>query len=421
MWAFGQFLVALLFEWLRFCVLRFSGVRNNIDTVPTLIFLYGVLSVILMIVSFVLLSFVERDFYVFCGFIFLYAVCQGVFDGALAAARANGRDYLFASGCIFRGVLALFLALALAFFYGEGWAALLGMSLAYLVALIFLGRVDFNIVFSVFRWGPDTVRFFFKYGAFLAAASAVTALSVALIKVFSLNYVAPERSGGALLSLDMAQKGVAVVGLMVNTLILQRAIKGFDGVETEEKRAIVSRQIEIAVVFLVPAAMGFYFIQPYFCEFIVPGDYQFSYMWSVGFSSIYAVLFSFQAYAIIPTYVLFADSKGAVVGPLIGLVSLPIIFFASLAMSLDYLAIGLSAIGSALVSIVVSMVQTAGKFGVRWPFGLFSRLAFICVIFVVIYEKFIFDASAVLVLSYCCVFSAIYFALFFWRDLGRNF
>ncbi|WP_295573661.1 hypothetical protein [Stenotrophomonas maltophilia] len=252
MWASGQLAAAVLFEWLRIGVVRYSASdsRDPRKLPETLGALYvGILGVA-VVLAVLLLATGDAGGAVFtAGFILFYACAQGAFDGQQASLRADFRNVRFSITWMARSILSFILTLAAASCFSDGRFALAGLIVSFLVASVFAGSRPRSL-----RWpARASVIFLVKFGLFAAAAGMISFALPLAARYAMVHYAGGAESAGALLAVDIAQKILMALGTAINLVLLQPVI-GRVNLDPVEGRGHMAGHL-VNVVALFSAAM----------------------------------------------------------------------------------------------------------------------------------------------------------------------
>jgi hypothetical protein len=318
LWSYGQLAAVIVFEWMRFCVVRFSegadqSLAQRRRSTLFLTYVAGVLFFLLLIVVGVALSALgEWGWWLVA--VSIYAVGQGSFDGRQALARARFNNGSFAAAWIFRSVAGLALALLLAVEVGNGPLVLAGLGGAFFLAALIFGIRELPALRSV-SVDSSELRFLAKYGAFVAVSSSITAALPALVRSMIINAVEIQNTGGSILALDLSQKALAVIGMVINVTILQKSIRTAEFGSEEQKSQQMARHVGMTAAFIMPAAVLFYEIQPLLATYLVPANYMASYMTCVATATVGATLLCLRQFSVDALFVVAGKSTLSVVGP----------------------------------------------------------------------------------------------------------
>ncbi|MBK0012115.1 hypothetical protein [Stenotrophomonas sp. S41] len=251
-WASGQLLAAVLFEWLRIGVVRYSEAGRPEDAErlrAALNFCYAfIVSVTLMISVICMAAGSPGQALYWVGFGLLYACSQGAFDYSQARLRAQFRNKAFAASWALRSVLSLALTLGVAYWTGSAASAALALCASFLAWLMTV---------SVLKWrlpslDKRSIRFLIRYGIPAALAGILAyALPVAARHLVS-SVAGSDQSAGMLLSIDVAQKILMAIGAALNLLLLQPLIRSVDA-DAESAPAALGDHL-IRVIAIVTAA-----------------------------------------------------------------------------------------------------------------------------------------------------------------------
>lgn len=324
LWAVGQLVAVIVFEWMRFGVVRFSeGVDPGLNSRRkcALLVSYSAGCVVLCLIATSAGLFFEGELRTAIVVVAIYAVCQGVFDGRQALARAQFRNLSFAVGWILRSVLTLTLCIGAAIWFESGSAVLVALSIAYLVvSAYFLKEVDF-LTLSKKGVLYEDFRFLAKYGAFVAVSSSLSAALPPLVRALLIDFGDKAEVAGTILALDLSQKALVVIGMLVNVMVLQRSIKIMESGDPFEKADQMRLHVLIATAALVPFGVLFYALQPILVVFLVPQEYKVGYLTSIGLATSCALLLCLRQFSIDSLFVVVGKSSRSMIAPIVAVTS----------------------------------------------------------------------------------------------------
>jgi hypothetical protein len=273
MWASGQLVAALLFEWLRIGVVRYSvNDAGDPRRLPeTLAALYAALLVGASVLAVILLATGRTGSAMFmAGLILFYACAQGAFDGQQANLRARFLNVRFSVTWMVRSVLSFSLTLVVASAFSDGRFALAALSASFLIVSLFAGLSPRSL-----RWpARSSVVFLMKFGLFAAAAGIISFALPLVARYAMVHYAGGTDSAGAVLAVDIAQKILMALGTAVNLLLLQPVISRVNRDPEEGSRYMESHLINVVALFSAAmvvllyanSVMVTYFVPPAFLE-----------------------------------------------------------------------------------------------------------------------------------------------------------
>lgn len=371
LWSYGQFVAVVFFEWMRFSVVRFSDgsdAKVAERRRHTLLAAYAMAASFLLCFS--IIAYLFRGSLWGAEWLFavsVYAVSQGVFDGRQALARAQFRNLSFSFAWIFRSGLTLAFALAFSMNFSSGHLVLLGLSLAYMCVAIGFGLNDMHFRFPKIAFDAEQAFFLVRYGAFVAVSSSIAAALPAVVRSL-LSDSASHGSGGGILALDLSQKALAVIGMLVNVVILQKSIKAVEFGAPDRIGGKLARHAAMSAAVIFPAGALFYELQPLVIKFLVPFDYVESYQQSAGYAVLGAVLLCFRQFSIDTLFVVVGKSTLSIVGPIVAVLVtvLAAETLGGLAATPEVLVCGSMVLGMA-ASVIFSTLAVGRVAKVAWP------------------------------------------------------
>lgn len=273
MWASGQLVAALLFEWLRIGVVRYSANDpGDPRRLPqALAALYATLLVGASVVAVILLATGKTGSAIFmAGLILFYGCAQGAFDGQQANLRARFLNVRFSVTWMVRSVLSFSLTLVVASAFSDGRFALAALSASFLIVTLFAGLSPRSL-----RWPAwSSVVFLMKFGLFAAAAGIISFALPLVARYAMVHYAGGTDSAGAVLAVDIAQKILMALGTAVNLLLLQPVISRVNRDPEEGPQYMESHLINVVALFSAAmvvllygnSVMVTYFVPPAFLE-----------------------------------------------------------------------------------------------------------------------------------------------------------
>lgn len=373
LWSFGQLLTIIVFEWMRFGVVRFSQGKDQAvaskrrKVLATVYLLAAGLLVSFSIVAYLVSG--KSVIVLWLALIAFYAACQGLFDGRQALLRAQFRNGSYSLAWILRSVLTLLFAIGLGYFFRTGVFVVFGICLAYLVALVFLhffSRINFD---RSITFDSSELQFLLRYGAFVAVSSSITAALPALVRLLLVKYSHLGSVGGVILALDLSQKAIVVIGMLVNVVVLQRSIKVVEFGSVDDRRKQMSHHVAITAATILPAAMLFLLLQNSIMTWLVPETYLSEYRSTIGVAIIGAALLCFRQFSIDSLFVVIGKSTYSIVGPIASVfftvlfIYIQIWFF-----SLSGLGVCLAMLFGLLLGLMVSFFAVSRVTQVSWPY-----------------------------------------------------
>jgi O-antigen/teichoic acid export membrane protein len=318
--AFGA---ALLFEWSRHGLIRFSHVADRVEAAKnraTLAFVYRSLALAVAVVGAVCAAIGSAHHNVpEILVLFASVVCQGLFDGRQAHARATFRTVSFSVAWGIRSLLNIILAIVAAMLFksavAAAWAFALANGLTYLL---------FNDRFVLLRGERATdsraLRTLLRYGVYIAASSSLTALFPVAVRYVPSQALGLGEVAGLMLDFDISTRAIAMTGLMINLVALQGAISAMESGGAAAGREKVTRQLSLVLLAILPAGVLAVVCQPWVAPYIVPPEYMASYKSAIVWAVVASVVLTFRTYAIDTVFMVARRSELSIVGPIVTIV-----------------------------------------------------------------------------------------------------
>lgn len=323
LWAMGMAVAALAYEWLRFGVIRFA-VGSDADTGErrrTLAVGYlGVTALMLAVGAggCVVATFGEAGPWV--ALTALFVAAQGLFEGRQALARAEFRHRTFSLAWNVRSLISLVCVLLSAWYTRSGMISFLALSISYIATGIVLDARSIAALRLRDFSGATQFRFVFRFGFFAAMGAAMTAFAPALVRLHAAVHLTDGRAGGLLLGLDLAQKAIAVAGMAVNIVVMQRTIHAAEFGNPAQMLRQNGLQIAAAFSVVLPAAVGFQLMQPLFAQHLVPAAYRDSYDAAIPIACAASALICLRLFALDPLFVAARRTDLLLISPVVVLV-----------------------------------------------------------------------------------------------------
>lgn len=389
LWASGQFMTILCYEWMRFAVLRFSSgadLNTNIKTRSILFATYRLVSLALVIIAVTFAFFHSYwPYSIWICAVSLYAMCQGSFEGRQALARSDFDNFTFSLSWVFRSCFSLIFSLIIASITGSGELTLIGLALSFPVALLIFNTKNLSKLLNTAPFDKTRLKFIIHFGIFAAISSSVTASLPAIIRIFATSYLGLINSGGVVLALDISQKALAILGMVVNIVILQKAIKATEFGDTKQQSAQISNQIAIIAAFIIPGSVGFYMLQPTLIQYLIPLSYQENYIKSILWSTVCSGLLAFRLFAIDSIFIIIGKTLPSIIGPLTTIAATFLAIWIFTASDMEVTSIIPIAMATGLtIGIVASVIAINCSAAFSWPYLDLIKIFFCTLIMAII-------------------------------------
>jgi O-antigen/teichoic acid export membrane protein len=372
LWGVGQFFASVLFEWVRFGTLRFSvGADESLVAKRRSSLFRAYVVICLVVITLCVAQFFVGLFWSLAllgSIVAGYSVCQGVFDGVQALARAELDNKRFSVTSIVRSLLGLVFVVVVAGSTANGSLALMAVAISYPAALLSIHLLRLRGLKLFAGYSAEQMRFLAGFGLLAALSSIVTTLFPAMVRLLAAEFVGLVDAAGVVLAVDLSQKAVSVIGLAVNMLVMQKAFRSAEFGSAAEQRTRAAIQVSATTAFIFPTALGFYLIQPNLAPYLVPDAYMDIYSKNVGWACLSAAILGFRQFGLDPLFLAANRSGLAVVGPVLTIVLSALWIFVvgessaySTVLISSGMAFGLA--GGALCSVII----VAFVIKVDWP------------------------------------------------------
>lgn len=383
LWATGQFVSVFIYEWMRFGVLRFSVSKDphiSLQRTNTLIQTYILASAFsFLIVALLLASFWLFNASISLSLIISYAIFQGIFDGKQAFNRAQFKNTDFAVTWTLRSLFSLSLTLSIAAYTHDGELSLLGLIFSYPLSILLVSPKSVSRL-KLKHIDRPQLQFLARYGAFAAVSGVLSACLPAILKFYIISTLNIDIAGAYIYALDISQKILAIIGLAINIIILQKAIRQAEFGTEYQKAEQVRAQISSTAALIIPAAVGFYLIQNHISPILVPENYQIIYMKNIGLAILAFCLMTFRMFAIDPIFLIAGNSKLSMVGPVSSIFVTIICAYVLGHDKYSELYFSLSLCAGMSVSILISGICAAKTTKIEWPVLDLTFIAIGCVL-----------------------------------------
>ncbi|MEG3174050.1 hypothetical protein U1708_17720 [Sphingomonas sp. ZB1N12] len=326
-WASGQFMTGVLFEWLRLATLRYSapGLAGAADRKRVLVASYIYLTLALLVIIAVSWLFFPFDMWMVYAGAILFAIGQGTFDGNQAFIRAARENVAFARNWVIRAVLSIGFVAATSLTLGSGWWTSLALGVSFGTALMVAraidrrSRKDRPVASGATgaRWTEWSILA--RYGA-LAAVSGVIANAVpTLVRWALVAHLGKGGAAGALLAADLSQKALAVTGLAVNVVAMQNSFSAVDTGDAETIMRANRKQIAWAFAAVVPVGLFVWLLGNEVAQVLMRPSYRAVFVASIGPCALGAGLICIRLFAFDPLFYAFKKAGFSVAGAALSL------------------------------------------------------------------------------------------------------
>ncbi|MBM7044099.1 hypothetical protein [Rhizobium lusitanum] len=365
----GLFIVSVLFEWSRICVMRYSVTKDATESArrrATLnaanLWTAGVL-----ILAALAVQLLHATYAIVFGMACLFAISQALFEARQASFRAEFKDVDYIRNVLTRATLGFVLLCAFAFFAQSAVFAMFGWAGSF--ALILLFTKNPLRAPPIGKFDSQTLSFMIKFGMGVTVSAVATTALSPLLRLVAAGIIPLDESGKMMLAMDISQKIIGVVGVSINLITLQATFRAKEFGDDALAAARVSSQLSIVVAVIVPAVIGFLFLTDPFESIFVPADYRHIYAENIGWCMIAAGLVGVRTFALDSIFLVAGRPYLGVAGPVVtglaSLLALPILGysqgFSSVSIS-QAMAIGalMGVLASALLS------RRVFQFDVAW-------------------------------------------------------
>ncbi len=294
-WASGQLVAAVLFEWLRIGVVRYSASSDDSRRLSeTLGALYATVFIIAGSLAGLLMLVGATGGAIFTsGFVLFYACAQGAFDGQQASLRAKFLNVRFSVTWMARSVLSFALTMFAASAFASGRLALAALIGSFVVVSVFAGLPARRVCWPA----RSNVLFLLKFGMFAAAAGIVSFALPLCARYAIVLFAGSSGSAGAVLAIEVAQKILMAFGTAINLVLFQSVIRRVGSEPKEGSRYMAGHLVNVVALFSLAMAVLVY-INTFFVARLVPQAFLDSYSKVSALAVLSIVLTCLKSYAL---------------------------------------------------------------------------------------------------------------------------
>ncbi len=283
---FGRFALALLiaitlqsatFEWIRLSTARLYSERVRLeqgDLRATLDLAFWSIAGGLVVMGAALLTLgivfdAERSIIVAAG---AMALTNGLFDYRIALSRARFRDEIYARMLLIKNGLSLVVTLLFAFLFQSGSAgvAALVVSMVGSLALTWLPLRDPNTGRARLTLAKQCLGY-----SMPIVASGLLYLLISLgNRAVVTHFHGYGETGQFSLAFDIGQRVIGAIGLALDILLFQMAVRADEQDGREAASVQVQRNITALLAVLAPACLGLWLVLPSLKTTLISNDYR---------------------------------------------------------------------------------------------------------------------------------------------------
>jgi O-antigen/teichoic acid export membrane protein len=365
----GLFIVSVLFEWSRICIMRYSVTKDATESArrrATLnaANLWTASALILVALA---IQLIHATYAIVFGMACLFATSQALFEARQASFRAEFKDVDYIRNVLTRATLGFVLLCAFAFFAQSALFAMFGWAGSF--ALILLLTKNPLRASPIGRFDSPTLSFMIKFGMGVTASAVATTALSPLLRLVAAEIIPLDESGKMMLAMDISQKIIGVVGVSINLITLQATFRAKEFGDDALAAARVSGQLSIVVAVIVPAVVGFLFLADPFEGIFVPADYRHIYSENITWCMIAAGLVGVRTFALDSIFLVAGRPYLGVVGPVVtGLASLLVLPVLGYSQGFSSVSISEAMAIGALVGLLASALlsRRVFQFDIAW-------------------------------------------------------
>lgn len=268
----GFLFYAVLFEWLRICVLRFTNnpsqrvmnARNK--SIQNIYFILGVLTFII----FCMVAAYMHDVAIIVVGVFI--ISQGWFDYHMARTRAQFLRGAFSRLLITRACLSFAVSIAIAYVTENGVLTILGVVAANIIAGALQRYPDLGATKP--RTYPAFIKRCAVYGLPLVIGAASAIIAPFLFRAAIASDLGMENVGQFSLPFDTVQRIMTFIAMSFNIVSFQNLIRDYPGLNRRDFQIKTGHAASMIAMFVIPALIGFWAVGPYFSALFIPDDFQ---------------------------------------------------------------------------------------------------------------------------------------------------
>lgn len=314
----GLFLVAVLYEWNRVTILRYSVAVDPEETVRRRSALKRAniaISGLLLVASCVSYSLSENRYALVFSMACLFAVSQAIFEARQAFFRADFLDRRYAVSIIARALLGFCLLFVIGYTSNNAFFVMCGWAASYAAILAFTRSFGGSSALEPTDW--KTFSFLLKFGVGVAMAAIASSLLSPLVRLLAAEFITLSDSGKLMLAMDISQKIVGVIGVSINIITLQATFRAREFGEHDVVKQRISMQIGIVVATILPVVIGFIAVQREFTAIFVPDVYRDVFLPNIAWCMAAAGLLGFRAFALDSIFIVLGRPYTGMVGPVL--------------------------------------------------------------------------------------------------------
>lgn len=317
MLGFAQLIASVLFEWVRVNVIRFSNTADSeadANRRAVLTFVYATTIGLMVTAAVLSLLLVGVSLWFWSAAIVVAtAALQGTFDGQQAASRAALDNASVSLRILLRTCLAFASSVAAGLVFRTGDAALLGFALAFpLTSLI--GVRGLPAALAKANFSLPVFWQMIKFGVLAAAGTNLSLAIPAAIRSVVVASVGLAQAGGILLVIDLSQRVFATIGMSINIVAVQNAIRAIEFGDDQQIREKIRQQVMVVACLILPIIIVFAFIQQPLADCIIPAQYRAGFE-AGGLAAVIAIgIMAIRQYSLDPLFVVLGKAGAAPIG-----------------------------------------------------------------------------------------------------------
>jgi len=314
----GLFLIAILYEWNRITIMRYSVAVDPNDTVrrrSALLRANIVTSIILLISGVISYCVSENRYALIFSMACFFAVSQAMFEARQAFFRADFLDKRYAASLVSRALLGFCLLCLVGYISNNALFVMCAWAASFAAVLILIPSRSSASALQPTDW--YTFKFLLKFGLGVAMSAVASTLLSPLVRLLASEVISLSDSGKLMLAMDISQKIIGVIGVGINVLTLQATFRAHEFGEHDVVKQRISMQAVIVVSTILPAVVGFIAVENDFASIFVPEIYRDVFLSNIAWCMASAGLIGFRTFALDSIFIVVGRPYVGLVGPVV--------------------------------------------------------------------------------------------------------
>lgn len=314
----GLFLIAILYEWNRITIMRYSVAVDPDETIRrrSALLRANIVTSIILLISGVISYYVsEKRYALVFSMASFFAVSQAMFEARQAFFRADFLDKRYAASLVSRALLGFCLLCLVGYIWNNALLVMCAWAASFAAILILTpSRLGVSALQPT-DW--KTFKFLLKFGGGVAISAIASTLLSPLVRLIASEVISLSDSGKLMLAMDISQKIIGVIGVGISVLTLQATFRAHEFGEHDVVRQRVEMQSIVVFSTILPAVVGFVAIEKHFTSIFVPEVYRDVFLPNIALCMASAGLIGFRTFALDSIFIVIGRPYVGLVGPVI--------------------------------------------------------------------------------------------------------